>query len=173
MTNNSLKWNFENGEITETEKNTCCFTGHRVIPAKDYQNIYYKTKEEILMLIEKGVNKFICGGAIGYDLMCGEIVLYIRKEKPHIKLEIAVPYKNQAQGFSEVNKKRYERLLKEADKVTVLSGEYYRGCLHARNRYMADNSSYIIAYCTKTSGGSYYTLEYARKKGIEVLNNLL
>ena len=171
MSNTPLKWNMESGEITEIPNNTCCFTGHRVIPGRDYERIYYSTKENILKLIEKGVDTFICGGAMGYDLMCGEIVLFIRKENPRIRLEVAVPCKNQDVKFSDIDKERYRIILENADKVTLLSENYYSGCMHARNRYMVDKSSYIIAYCTKKSGGTYYTVKYARKRGVEVINN--
>ncbi len=152
-------------------KNTCCFTGHRLIPAADYRRIYYKTKMEIQKLAKEGVNKFICGGAVGYDMLCGELVLLVKKEIPDIKLIMAIPCENQQKKYSAADKLRYERLVREASEVVLLSKEYSPGCYHARNRYMVDNSSYIIAYCIKNSGGSYYTLGYAKKKGVEIVNN--
>ena len=166
-----LEWGFK-GNISENSKaTTCCFTGHRDIPLISCQKIYSDTLNSIKELVGKGVNKFICGGAMGYDLMCGEIVLYIKERNPHISLEVAVPCKGQDKKYSARDKQRYRELLSKADKVTFVNEEYTMGCYHKRNRYMVDNSSYIIAYCTKPSGGSYYTLDYARKMGVEVINN--
>ena len=40
----------------------------------------------------------------------------------------------------------------------------------ARNRYMADHSSYCIAYLVRGTGGTAYTVRYARKKGVQIVN---
>ena len=34
---------------------TCCFTGHREIPNSEYAVIHKRTREEIMKLIEKGI----------------------------------------------------------------------------------------------------------------------
>ena len=63
----------------------------------------------------------------------------------------------------------YNEILRLADETVILSEDYYRGCLHVRNRYMVDESSVIISYLRKESGGSAFTTGYARKKGIEII----
>lgn len=45
--------------------NTCCFTGHRTLPAKKIEKIMMKLDREIENLIAKGMTDFISGGAIG------------------------------------------------------------------------------------------------------------
>lgn len=149
---------------------TCCFTGHRDLPPIKAALIKMKTKKAILELIEKGVTDFISGGAVGYDILCGEIVLSLKKTYPDIKLHIAVPCKNQEKYYSPEYKKRYNNLLSQSDGVYVLSDHYYSGCMHRRNKYMVDNSAYLVAYCVKDSGGTYYTLNYARSKDVEIIN---
>lgn len=39
-----------------------------------------------------------------------------------------------------------------------------------RNRYLVDNSSICIAYLTKNKGGTAYTVDYAKKLGVTVIN---
>ncbi len=46
---------------------------------------------------------------------------------------------------------------------------YRSGIYHQRNRLMVDNSSLVIAYSDGT-GGSQYTVNYARKQGLGVKN---
>ena len=148
---------------------TCCFTGHREIPNEEYALVYKKTREQIMVLIDKGIERFIVGGARGFDTLAATLLLEIRQNFPHIKIIVAVPYRAQAKGFSESDLAVYNEILSLADELVVLSEDYYKGCLHVRNRYMVDESAYIISYLRKTSGGSVFTTDYARKKGIEVI----
>lgn len=149
-------------------KNICCFTGHRNIPYNKYSEIQHQTRTEIEKLIKNGVNVFICGGAIGFDLLCGEIVSEF-KEIHDIKLIMAIPCRNQEKYYNFQDKIRYNTLIENADKNIYISENYFSGCMHKRNRYMVDLSEYIIIYCAKTTGGSYYTKEYAKTKGLNLI----
>ena len=64
----------------------------------------------------------------------------------------------------------YERIIALADEVICLSERYYKGCMHARNRFMVDNSNYCICYMTETTGGTAYTVGYAKQQGLHVIN---
>ena len=48
--------------------------------------------------------------------------------------------------------------------------KYTRGCMHKRNRHLVDNSSACISYLTENKGGTFYTVNYAKSKGVEVIN---
>ena len=39
-----------------------------------------------------------------------------------------------------------------------------------RNRHLVDNSSVCICYLTESTGGTAYTVEYARKSGLTIVN---
>ena len=39
-----------------------------------------------------------------------------------------------------------------------------------RNRHLVDNSSVCVCYLTKDSGGTAYTVRYAKEKGLEIVN---
>jgi len=42
--------------------------------------------------------------------------------------------------------------------------------MHLRNRYMVDHSCTCICYLTETTGGTAYTVKYAREKGLHIFN---
>lgn len=64
----------------------------------------------------------------------------------------------------------YDRIIALADEVICLSERYYKGCMHARNHFMVDNSNYCICYMTETTGGTAYTVGYAKQQGLHVIN---
>ncbi len=149
---------------------SCCFTGHREIPFGKEAEISEKTGYYIEEAIKKGYEHFYCGGAIGFDTIAAEKVLFLKEKYPHIKLHIVMPCRNQTRGWSQENISRYEAVNKKADEVKCLSEDYYNGCMQMRNRYMVDNSSLLISYLTRLTGGSAYTYNYAQKKGIDTIN---
>ena len=55
-------------------------------------------------------------------------------------------------------------------KVRYTSVEYTRGCMHKRNRHLVDHSGVCVAYLTESRGGTAYTVDYARKNGVPVIN---
>ncbi len=148
---------------------TCCFTGHRSIPVESLGIVATSTADKIERLVQGGFDTFICGGAVGYDMLCGKTVLNLKKKYEHIKLVMALPCRDQSKFFGYEDKKTYQTLIMSADKVVCLSEYYYSGCMHERNRYMVDNSAVVIAYCIKQSGGTYYTCKYAKEKGKRII----
>ncbi len=65
----------------------------------------------------------------------------------------------------------YSDLLKEADLVVPVSKHYHKGVYQIRNEWMVDHSSRVIAYYNGEPGGTKNTIDYAEKKGIEVITN--
>ena len=39
-----------------------------------------------------------------------------------------------------------------------------------RNRKLVDMSTYCICYLTKATGGTAYTVKYAKKKNLQIIN---
>jgi len=154
----------------ERRKITCCFTGHRKIPASEYETIKKRLENEIIGLIEQGVRYFGAGGALGFDTMAALAVLRLKKNFPHIRLILVLPCKDQAKSWREEDIKIYGQILSRADKLVYTSENYEKGCMHKRNRHLADHSGVCLCYQTKTSGGAFYTVNYARQKGIQIIN---
>lgn len=156
---------------------TCCFTGHR--PAS-YPFGYDESADgcrqlkatlhlHIRKAIGNGFSHFITGMAQGADLWAAEIVLFLKKEFPHITLEAAVPCPSQADKWGTAAKLRYKKVLASCDRVTVVSPRYTPYCMHQRDRYMVERSTLCIAVWNgKDSGGTAYTVRYAKEKNLVV-----
>ncbi len=159
----------------------CCFTGHRPKGFLwDYYDKHNQCQQEYLSqlskiiatLIQQGFSHFISGGAMGADMDFAEFVLWFRKKRPYITLEIAVPCPNQTLKWSQKEKDRYQNILSQADEVNIISERYTPDCTLKRNRYMVDKSSCVVgAWNGETKGDTYSTIRYAEKldKQVEII----
>ena len=154
----------------EMKEKTCCFTGHRDIPKKLYPKIKKRLSHEIKRLISQGVLYFGCGGAQGFDTLCAQMVLKLKRKYPGVKLILVLPFPGQADLWQAGDVRRYESIKRRADKVVMVCEQYQPGCYHKRNRHLVDNSGHCICYLTRVSGGTAYTVAYARRQGCSVTN---
>lgn len=143
---------------------TCCFTGHRDIPQNEVDYLYRRLYEEIEKLIKLGVVNYGSGGARGFDLLAANVVLELKNKYPEIRLIMVLPCSRQTQNWNYQDKSDYDRIIKAADKIRILSNNYYEGCMLTRTRHLVDNSLYVICYKRKHKGGTAYTVDYARRK---------
>ncbi len=149
----------------------CSFTGHRIIPTATREAIKDRLHRTLVDLIEeKGVTLFIAGGALGFDTLAALEVLALREKYPEIRLRLAIPCDEQTKGWKDKDVLLYEEIMSRADEVVYTSHAYTSGCMHTRNRYMVDSSDFCVAYMTKASGGTAYTVKYALKNEKEVIN---
>lgn len=149
---------------------SACFTGHRDIPTSAYETIAKALLSCIDTLYKRGVRRFYCGGALGFDTVAAVTLLNCRSHYPGLKLILALPCPEQSTHWSEASRALYQSVLSRADEVLTLSPTYTPRCMLARDRYMVDHSSYCVAYLQRESGGTAYTVNYARKKGLRVIN---
>ena len=148
-------------EDEQTTKHTkCVFTGHRQLDDNFSKS---HLKNAVVFLIQQGVDTFYNGMAIGFDLCAAEYVLSLKKKYPSVKLVACIPCYGQEKYFSEVDKKRYVKILKKADECITLSDHYYQGCMQMRDKYMVEQSDCMIAYCNKNTGGASYTVKLFQK----------
>ena len=104
------------------------------------------------------------------DIRFGFAVLKLKERYPDIRLILVLPCFSQTRGWSQEDIEIYDDIKQKADKVVYTSQEYTRGCMHKRNRHLVDNSSACISYLTENKGGTFYTVNYAKSKGVEVIN---
>lgn len=151
-------------------EHTVCFTRHRKILPKQKATIARRLKNEIIKLVEKNYRYFGAGGALGFDTLAAQTVLELKTEHPDVKLILVLPCLSQTRGWSARDIEIYEEIKSKADQVVYTSQEYTRGCIHKRNRHLVDNSSVCICYLTESTGGTAYTVNYAKEKGLMTIN---
>ena len=149
---------------------TACFTGHRKIPPERLNTITRRLRAAIIELIENGYLYFGAGVALVFDTLAAQTILDLKLEYPQIKLILVLPCISQSSRWNEQEQVVYEDIKARADKVVYTSHEYIRGCMHKRNRHLVDNSSACICYLTDVSGGTAYTVEYAKRNKLRVIN---
>ena len=57
------------------KEKTCCFTGHRAIPARALPALAEELEQTLRRLIGEGMRYFGAGGALGFDTLAAETVL--------------------------------------------------------------------------------------------------
>ena len=144
---------------------TCCITGHRTIPEEKLDYVKSEIQKEVLQAVEDGYTHFISGFAQGVDLMFAAVVAELKKENRSLTLEAAIPYKRRLNSKNQT----FQDLLAVCDNVTVLCDKYTSQCFFIRNRYMVDKSSRILAvHDGRGTGGTFYTIQYAKKVEKEI-----
>lgn len=132
-------------------------------------NMKLSLETHIKNAISDGFEIFYSGVARGLDIIASEIVIELKQQYKHIKHFAVIPYEGQADRWPEQWQKRYSNVLANSDGKLVLSGEYYKGCLHERNAFMVENSTRVIAVYTGGKGGTYNTIQLAKKANKEII----
>ena len=135
-------------------------TGHRILK-KNFD--YFLLENKLKRLIDEGFSKFYCGMAMGFDLTCAGLLLRL-KQRYNIEIIACIPYKNQEEKYSYYDKLLYHDYLKKCDKVECFEEHFTKSCMFIRNRFMVDHCDLLFAYLYKQRGGTYYTVEYAKKR---------
>lgn len=151
-----------------SRETTCLFTGHRALGREfDFDNLY----SAVINLIEKrGVDTFICGGAIGFDTYGAEAVLKAKENGYKVKLHLYLPCNNQTEKWAPSFKIKYEDIRKRADYIDIVDRPYFEGCMQKRNYKMVDDSAFCLCYFNGKPSGTGQTVRYAKRCGLTVIN---
>ena len=127
-------------------------------------------KTILVDLIDNGYRYFGVGGALGFDTLAAQTILDLKTVYPHIKLILVLPCLCQSDSWSAHDQKKYEYIRAASDKVVYTSREYSKGCMHKRNRHLVNNSSVCVCCLTENKGGTAYTVDYAKRMNLRVIN---
>lgn len=161
--------------------NSLCFTGHRPNRLYGYDpkikgnlELIKNLKDIIEFYINNhGVDTFITGMALGVDTWAARIILKLKESNPTLKLVAAIPCKNQYKKWNQSSIEEYKYILSKCDMIHYVSeNDYTNYCMVNRDKWMVDNSSYIIAVWNGSNSGTGTTVKYAVKnlKPVHVLN---
>lgn len=164
------------GTMEIIKEKAVCFTGHRPEKIMRVAGIDEPAVEMIKSMLyyqiyraaEEGYEFFISGLARGVDMWAAEYVIDLKKKYPRMKLICAKPFENHQKSFHGKDLWELMNVLRHADEVVTVSREYSKNCYRLRNYYMVDNSSRLIAVVENFRSGTGQTINYARKKGIDI-----
>ena len=147
----------------------CMFSGHRRLP-RDAAQLRRRLDVHIERLSADGAVEFLSGGALGFDLLAAEAVLALRPLYPDMRLIMILPCDNQDRAYTPADKARYRTLLEQADMVRYTAHGYYRGCMLARDRVMAEAAHFCLCYLTRSTGGTAYTVRQCARRDVPICN---
>lgn len=126
--------------------------------------------EALCGLIEnQGVTCFLTGGMGEFDELFAKTVRSLRGQYPQICLCLAVPYltkrlNDQSDLFSSL----YDEIILPAK----LDGVNKIAAIPLRNRWMVDNSDFVVSAVHRDFGGAYEAVTYAVQRDVPIINLL-
>ena len=111
-------------------------------------------------MIGQGADEFYLGGYGGFDHLCAAVLRELKKDYPHIRLILVLPYLNSSmitEGYDETVYPPLESVPK-------------RFAISRRNEWMVRECDVVIAYVTHGWGGAVKTLEYAQRKKKRIIS---
>ena len=122
---------------------------------------------EIRKVVADGYKTFLYGGALEVDTWAAQIVLRL-KEKLPLTLIAVLPFPDYNKT---VKNNTYQFTLAASDRIIYVDNKKKMAALAARDQYMLDCSSRLIAVYDERShlhNGTYRALCYAKEKGFEI-----
>ena len=147
------------------EKNLrCCFAGHNKVYGEDIRESLAKTAE--LLITQYGVKEFWIGNYGQFDF-CARSILQALKKEYAIEIDLVIPYltKDICQN-TDFYHKRFDNILM-ADIPEKTPKRIY---IIKANEYMINNSEFLICNVEYPWGGAAKTLEYAKRRKLQIFN---
>lgn len=146
---------------------TVAFTGHR-----NYDGSADAELQDLLeTLYQRGYRRFLSGMAWGFDLAAAEAVIALRQRYSDVELVAVEPYAWFGRLFKGDDLVLYERVKAAADEVVVVGCSGEPTDYIARNDYLVDNASVVVAWWNGAlRGGTAYTMRRAKKARLECHN---
>ena len=134
---------------------TCTFFGHRECP----ENIKESLRNMLIELIEtKGVDTFYVGNQGSYDSMVRSVLRELKVAYPHIEYAVVLAYMPREQDIYDPD--HYSETMLPEGIETVPK----RFAISWRNKWMINNSDYVVSYINHDWGGAAQFVELARRK---------
>ena len=144
------------------ELKACCGFGHREI----FGNITEKIVTAVKKAAEQGCELFYTGAMGEFDEIFSSAVRFLKKTYPEIKLVCVKPYLTK-----EINESG-DYLYSLYDDIiipTELADIHYKTVRTKRNQWIIDKCDVVIGYTIRDYGGAYKAIDYAKKKGKEII----
>jgi uncharacterized phage-like protein YoqJ len=147
-------------------------TGHRpkYCPCKYNENhpwLLNLRKSLYEELKNSSFNTIIVGMAIGFDTWLAQEAL-----KLGMNVHAYIPFKGQGCAWLPSSKIEYERILSLCKEVKYISEEYSNDAFFKRDKAMINDCDHVYSLLNPeiTSGGTFYTVQYAKKNNKTITN---
>ena len=159
-----------------------CFSGHRPdrLPGKgeadalEMQPLIAALRQALIAAVGRGKTIMLHGCMAGWDIICAEQVLWLKRQYPQVRLIGVAPY--QAGFFSREDCwtpgwiDRAREAFGLHDMGIKIAGHYRPGIYYERNRALVDHASELICYWDGGRGGTEYTVHRAEERGLLIQN---
>ena len=145
---------------------TCCGFGHRIV----LMDIEPALRSTLTDLIEnRCVARFLTGGMGEFDELFAKTVRSLKSQYPQIRLCLVVPYlTKRLNDQSDLLSILYDETILPAE----LDGANKKAAIPIRNRWMIDNSDFVISAVHRDFGGAYKAVAYAAEHDVQVISLL-
>lgn len=126
-----------------------------------------RVMELLNMLSENGDIKFYLGGYGGFDEFAYRCCKEFKSTHPETEIIFVTPYITEEY---QRNRLVYVKEMYDSIIYPEIEDKPLRFAIVYRNRYIVENSDFIIAFVKYTSGGAYKAIRYAEKIGKAVKN---
>lgn len=161
---------------------TCAVTGHRPTRFKWKYNennngckrLKKRMQEQFIALYEKGVRRFLVGGALGVDQWAGEIILRLKEQPEYREMELVVvmPYPGHDEQWDARSRERLAFLIRHSTECITVGTNAWRQSFYERNRYLVNNADCLLAVYDNEKNlqsGVAQTVNYARNKNLPII----
>ena len=137
---------------------TCCGFGHRVL----LMDVEKPLREVLERLVEEqGVTEFFTGGIGEFDALFSKTVRSLKRDHPGLRLILVVPYlTSRLNADKAFLRTQYDEIIIPAE----LDGVHPKKAIGLRNRWMIDQSDYVVAALRREDGGAAAAVKYAKEK---------
>ncbi len=153
---------------------TCCLTGHRILPPAEQEDVLARLSAHVERLIrEEGVRYFGVGGAVGFDMLGAEYLLRLRDTaEKDLRIISVIPWPGwmRTGDWTASLRARQRKILAASDKVVYVRPAWENSLYLLRDRRLVEDSAFCISYCNRPRTGAAYTVRYALRQGVHVLN---
>ncbi|WP_144513126.1 DUF1273 domain-containing protein [Bacillus sp. FJAT-22090] len=123
-------------------------------------------KNQLLTLIDEGLEWVILSGQQGVEMWTAELVVEMKKTFPHLKYAIITPFLDQEKNWNELKQEKYRSLLFQADYDTSLTKKPYEAPWQfvEKNKFLIRNSDgMLIVYDEENEGSPKFIKKLAEQ----------
>ncbi len=146
------------------ENKICTCFGHREI----FKAFTFDLSQVLeYLILNYSVTEFWTGGMGEFDELFSSTVRGLKRKYPNIKLILIKPYFSNELN---TNKEYYCSLYDGLVIPEILSNVHPKSAITKRNKWMVENSDFIVTYVYRDYGGAFQAKKYAQKLGKGVIS---